>query len=144
MPFVDMKIKDAPCDPGEDNIFERPWSGIEKGCVMNEDSIAGLKVVSRTYWEENIKCQVGTNRGGGMKDRDNCYGDRLECVETKSWPSSDMDVFGGTYFCGFRGGEVFVNAARVDPETKKCAEGRLPCSSKTSPENTICRPPTDS
>ena len=49
----------------------------------------------------------------------------------------------GKYICGVRGGKPFFEVTRPDFETKKCPSGTLPCSDKTSPENTICYPEAD-
>jgi len=48
--------------------------------------------------------------------------------------------FNGFRICGFRNGDVFTNATRPNYFTQECPEGTLPCSLKTSVENTICYP----
>jgi hypothetical protein len=49
-----------------------------------------------------------------------------------------MHTFNGKMICGKRGGQPFVTVTRPNPVTLLCPVGYLPCSPKTSPDNTIC------
>jgi hypothetical protein len=49
----------------------------------------------------------------------------------------------GSYVCGTRGGDSWVNVTRPDFETKKCPKDTEPCSKKTSVDNTVCYPKKD-
>jgi hypothetical protein len=49
-----------------------------------------------------------------------------------------MHTFNGKMICGKRGGEPFMTATRPNPLTNVCPVGYSPCSTKTSPDNTIC------
>lgn len=66
----------------------------------------------------------------GMKDR--------ECNSIVGLDEVDQTSFNGNIVCGSRGAEPYATATRVDPGTTKCPESTNPCSSSTSPENTIC------
>jgi len=54
-----------------------------------------------------------------------------------------QSIFYGISFCGKRDSLPFLEAERVDPGTERCPGTTLPCSPKTSDENTICMEPSD-
>ena len=51
--------------------------------------------------------------------------------------------FEGKSICGKRGGKKSMHASQIkaDVTTELCPEGMIPCSDKTSPENTYCHYP---
>ena len=50
----------------------------------------------------------------------------------------NMTVDSGMIVCGKRGGPTFMETVRVDPTTKECPRGLVPCSDKTPPSETVC------
>ena len=113
-------------------MFERTWGGTELGCNFPEiDPLVGFTVPAevRTYtaW---------------LDDRDG----RKECrpsEQIQPIPAVVQDELpGGFYICGTRGGDAFETVTRPDT-AGQCPENTEPCSTKTSPENTVCYPPED-
>ena len=49
-----------------------------------------------------------------------------------------MTVDSGMVVCGKRGGPTFIETNRVDPVTKLCARGLVPCSHTSPPGETVC------
>ena len=117
-PFVEIEIKDQPCEMfGMESIFERVWRGTKKGC----NNYYG--VIPYDQWRSND---------------DDDYCDVIYPIS----PMSQLKFY-GKFFCGATGGRNFAEVKRVLPETDRCPDGTEPCSTNTSPSNTVCYPPED-
>ena len=125
VPFTSIRIVsgDEPC-PGEtEPVFKRHWPGTVEGCIFEET------VWTKEAFDNNQKKKP-------KKEKQACnYIERLEAV--------DQIKFYDKTICGRRAGLNYLEANRVDQTTNECPEGMEPCSSLTSPENTICYPLED-
>lgn len=65
------------------------------------------------------------------------------CRPVTAMPAVRQGQFFGKRVCGKQGGLPFLNVTRVN-ETLVCPEGTLPCTDKTSSDNTICYNATES
>ena len=61
------------------------------------------------------------------------------CMELPAVAPVLMGSFNGMRVCGTRSGTPFKDVTRLN-ESGKCPDGTKPCSTKTSPENTLCYP----
>ena len=117
-PFVDIYVvKSDHCNKKEDvELFYREWKGTRDYCLAD--------VGKMENWSLDRESTI-------------CPGSKVEARA-----AVNMTSINGLIICGRKGGENYLQAARVDPETRSCPGVLRPCSTKTSPENTICTHPT--
>ena len=113
-PFVDIRLENfeaGGCALDYEPIFSRMWNGTHELCVD------GLDVRVFNYDDE----------------LDICDGD----IRSQIKPIN-MTIDSGMIVCGKRGGPTFMETSRVDPITKQCSRGLVPCSKTSPPRETVC------
>ena len=50
----------------------------------------------------------------------------------------NMTIDSGMISCGKRGGPTFLETVRVDPMTKECPRGLVPCNYNSPADETVC------
>ena len=101
--------------PGWDSIFSKEWSGLEHICL------------EWGYDRARRILRVGGASGKSTK----------VCRRSSEADGITMTELEGDTICGRRGGRQFVDTLRPNIDGE-CPAKTVPCSRKTSPENTIC------
>jgi hypothetical protein len=65
------------------------------------------------------------------------------CSTTPTIPATQMSQFSDQVICKTVGGQNFLNVQRPSTTTGKCPGTTVPCSNKTSTDNTVCYEPAD-
>ena len=111
-PFItDIYVTEDKVCPGDyKSIFSRKWLGTHSYC---QDNVLNIE-------------------SGGINN--------LQCPLTNVYPrqGTEMSHFNGKTICGKLSDLNYLHATRVNPETFECPGVFVPCSNKTSPQNTIC------
>ena len=70
----------------------------------------------------------------------NCNQKQLNkgCTQVPPIMPFRMHTFNGKMICGKKGGDPFITVTRPNPLTSQCPAGYVACSTKTTPNNTIC------
>ena len=100
--------------PGWDSIFSKEWSGLEHICLE--------------WGYDNRRILKGVASGSRS---------RRVCKRSTETDGITMTELEGDTICGRRGGRQFVDTLRPNIDGE-CPAKTVPCSRKTSPENTIC------
>ena len=96
-------------------MFSREWKGTRNYCLSD--------IGKMTDWP--------------LSKEKECPGSKVEARD-----AVNMTSINGQTVCGVRGGTSYLDATRVNPNTFKCPDETVPCSTNTSPENTICLLPS--
>ena len=100
----------------------KPWLGTKLWCLCDKG----------TYWENH--------EGECFETEKPDYNG--ECFLTEAAHPVIMGQFDGRRICGKRGGDAFKDVTRPGSDGQ-CPEDTLPCSLKTSADNTVCYPKDD-
>ena len=101
------------CPQGYNEMFVKEYPGTQVGCELSEEV---------------------TTPPAEDPDGDTC---RIKIEQTFE---VYQNSFYGRKICGLQGGEPFITVTRPNITTSECPEGTLPCSTATSPTNTVCYP----
>jgi hypothetical protein len=123
LPFVQMQVNTVGCPAGWETVFDNYWSGTVTGCYVTDWPYSPWIM---TYSDFNAKYD--------SNDTETC---------STIGSSAGLHQFNtfGSYLCGQRGGNPFINTTRPDPDSGNCPEGTVACSGNTTPSNTVCYPP---
>ena len=109
--ITDIHVTDDRICPGNyTSIFTRKWLGTISYC---QDDVP---VIESGTINTNPQCLI--------------------FVQSKS--SVGMSYFNGKTICAKLSDLNYLHTTRVDPDTLKCPGVYVPCSDKTSPQNTVC------
>ena len=115
MPFIDITISSLDsCPESYEPLFSKVWNGTHDGCFQRDGS--NCSAAERTT----------TKAGSGIPAMN----------MTKISPT-------GQIACGKRGGSNFLEQVKVEPFTKKCPDGLVPCAEITEATDKICVDATD-
>ena len=114
-PYVDITVvkSDEGCPIDYEPLFYRNWNGTHEICI---DYAYIAEPIIRLHTE----------------DRD-CPGKIIP-----EMPPINMTSITGFTACAKRGGPTFLETVRVDPRTRVCPRGYVPCSTNTDRSDTVC------
>lgn len=113
VPHVSMKVINHTegCEPGEELLFSNLYGGVYDGFWCNKG-----RTVSKTNDNHD------------------------DCRPIEGMDPTLIDSLFGKKYCGRRAGKPYHLVDRINPITKQCPSGTVPCSPFTSLENTVCYP----
>jgi len=116
------------------------WYGLNAGCEHYNSWGANWvgSLMEHTPSNRNLQSlrnSVVNNRNSGLET-----GDCVRNVWSKDPVAQSTYSF--RQICGRRGGKNFIEVQRPDV-SGHCPNGTSPCSTKTTPENTVCYPLED-
>ena len=91
MPFVNATIRQNECLAGEEPVFENYFAGTRMGCYVQLLN----KVVEIPFFNATIQ-------------------GNYDCTPVKPINKTIQSNYNGYNICGFRNGDIFMNATRPD------------------------------
>ena len=140
-------VNDTKCPNDTELVFSRVWYGTRQGCYCDTNSAVWAYDLRQSQRTSNIAATRGAVTAGYKLDRqctfDELYNTKnhLTCWNVPGQNAVIQGQFSGRRVCGKRGGLPFSQVVR--PVNNTCPEGTKPCTNRTSPENTVCYPPSE-
>ena len=142
-------MSDTRCPNDTELVIERVWYGSRQGCYCDINTRVFAYDVRPSQYNSTtgIHPTRGVVTAGFKLDRectfDEMYNTKnhLTCWNVPGQPPVIQGQFFGKRVCGKKGGLPFSQVVR--PVNGTCPEQTTPCTNQTSPENTICYPPSE-
>lgn len=119
-PFTKLMLTNDVCPDGWEVVFSVLWPGTVDGCIIGNNESVWTK---SSY--DNAQFKVPKSQ-------------RVGCNLIEKTEAVVQSKFDGKQICGLRGGNSYAEVNRVNLKTEKCPGETVPCSKKTSANNTIC------